>query len=206
MGSLLIFICVLSWHSAIKVWDNWWALRWNGRFLRAIRYDRFFWRKLPFMILISSFRFSRASKWVTSCGVSFDWRVSWAFHSICRCWIIICCTLFNCSERIMLTLLNNHIGEIKALFNCFTKLLLNPCLPLSFLKFFVRLYAFPNDTHIWIYFMIEGFYKVSHVFMILPAFDFLEKTQEHNDCSGWSAYAWCSVDIHIQVLIVQHVI
>lgn len=109
-------------------------------------------------------------------------------------------------QGVVLAFLDDHVREVEAIFDGLSKLLVNRGLALSLLELFVGLYALPDYSHVGVHLVVEGLHEVGDVLMALPALDLLEKAHVDDDGRGRSTNARGAVDIHIQILIVEHVI
>ena len=114
--------------------------------------------------------------------------------------------ILNRQKRIMLALFNNHIWEVKAILNRLSKLLLIWLLTLAFLKVLISLDTLPYDPHIRVDLGVESPDEMSHVFVLLPAFDSFEQTQIHNDGCWAPRDARGAVYINIQAQVIDHVV
>lgn len=106
----------------------------------------------------------------------------------------------------MLALFNNHIREVKAILYRLSKLLLIGLLTLAFLKVLISLKTLPYDPHIWVDLGVESPDEMSHVFVLLPAFDSFEQTKIHNDGCWAPRDAGGAVYVNIQAQVIDHVV
>jgi hypothetical protein len=120
--------------------------------------------------------------------------------------LIVVSMALHCKQRVVLALLDNHVREIEAVFDCLAQFQLHSRLTLRLLEIFISLNALSDYAHVWVYFRIKSLDKVCYVFVALPALDPLEQAHVRNNSGGAPRNTRGAMDVDIQALVVQHIV